>query len=149
MADMPAPETPPAADNTPPKSARPWLPFAVVGAIVGVIIIASLASGGDREPATPTITTIEAARDYCSAGQVADGGSTLVVDTAGATSASGADTAEELTCLLTWFDTPTSVTAQMERTRALDGMQNASWDGYSASWTYHPDAGLDITITSN
>jgi hypothetical protein len=37
--------------------------------------------------------------------------------------------------------------SKMDRTRALDGMQDASWDDLSASWTYHPDAGLDITVT--
>lgn len=150
MADMPAPETSPADNTAPPKPGRPWLPFVVVGTIVGIIIIASLASSGsDREPAAPTMTEIQAARDYCTAGQVADSGRTLTIDTAGTDTDSGTVTAEGLSCLLLWVDTPTSVTSQMEMTRALDGMQSAVWEGYTANWTYHPDAGLDITITDN
>ena len=30
--------------------------------------------------------------------------------------------------------------------RALDGTQEQSWGDYSASWTYHPDDGLNIVI---
>jgi hypothetical protein len=35
----------------------------------------------------------------------------------------------------------------MDNTRALDGMQTASWGNYEASWTYHPDEGLDVVVT--
>ena len=31
-------------------------------------------------------------------------------------------------------------------TRALDGRQQASWDGFEASWTYHPDNGLTLIL---
>jgi hypothetical protein len=34
----------------------------------------------------------------------------------------------------------------MEKTRALDGRQTASWSFIEASWTYHPDNGLDVII---
>jgi hypothetical protein len=44
---------------------------------------------------------------------------------------------------------PESVTAQMDGTRALDGRQPASWDGYTASWTFHPDSGFDLIITED
>lgn len=39
------------------------------------------------------------------------------------------------------------MTAQMDSTRALDGMQTAEWDTFEAKWTYHPDDGLDVIIT--
>jgi hypothetical protein len=35
----------------------------------------------------------------------------------------------------------------MESTRALDGMQSATWSSYEVTWTYHPDDGLDLIIT--
>jgi hypothetical protein len=34
----------------------------------------------------------------------------------------------------------------MEQTRALDGRQSETWEDFSASWTYHPDNGLDVLI---
>lgn len=37
-----------------------------------------------------------------------------------------------------------SVYQEMISTRSLDGRQYAYTDGYSASWTYHPDKGLEV-----
>ena len=34
-------------------------------------------------------------------------------------------------------------------TNSLMGLVEASWPGYSAYWTYHPDPGLNLTITEN
>jgi hypothetical protein len=44
---------------------------------------------------------------------------------------------------------PSFVTAQIDSTRALDGLQKATWGRLSAFWTYHPDNGLNISINSN
>lgn len=60
---------------------------------------------------------------------------------------SGTVSFDGLTCVLGALDTPTSVIAQMESTRALDGMQSATWGDFKASWNYHPDDGLDVIIT--
>jgi hypothetical protein len=35
---------------------------------------------------------------------------------------------------------------EIDNTRALDGMQRDSWRKFKASWTYHPDDGLNIVI---
>ncbi len=52
-----------------------------------------------------------------------------------------------LTCVLDGTHAPASVRAQLSETRALDGRQTATWSGYSASWTYHPDAGVNMVLT--
>lgn len=52
-----------------------------------------------------------------------------------------------LSCLLDAAKTPDYVHAQMEQTRALDGTQRGTWGSISASWTYHPDSGLDVVLT--
>jgi hypothetical protein len=53
-------------------------------------------------------------------------------------------------CVLTRLEAPRAVVARVEVTRALDGMQEASWSGpdgsYEAFWNYHSDSGLNITI---
>ncbi len=54
---------------------------------------------------------------------------------------------ESLSCLLDHLGTTSAVVDRMDHTRALDGMQDADWGDYHASWTYHPDDGLDLTIT--
>jgi hypothetical protein len=50
------------------------------------------------------------------------------------------------TCLLDELNAPESLTARMETTRALDGTQTASYDGYSYSWSYHPASGMNLLI---
>ncbi len=54
---------------------------------------------------------------------------------------------EDIACLLSKLDTPDTVASRMDSTRALDGTQTATWDGNTATWTYHPDNGLDIVIS--
>lgn len=44
---------------------------------------------------------------------------------------------------------PESVKAHMFATRALDGRQTDTWPGFSASWSYHPDDGMDLVITAS
>ena len=39
---------------------------------------------------------------------------------------------------------PDSVIEKMLSTRALDGRQSQTYSGVTVSWTYHPDAGLEI-----
>ncbi|WP_269142641.1 hypothetical protein [Georgenia yuyongxinii] len=34
----------------------------------------------------------------------------------------------------------------MTSTRALDGRQTAEWDGVVATWSFHPDDGLDVIL---
>ncbi|WP_460391835.1 hypothetical protein [Actinophytocola sediminis] len=149
---QPQPSDPP---SPPAKPARPWLiPFAVVGSVVAIIITVSLVTGGNgsipgsasANPANVP-SPIEAAHDRCTAGDLGDGGTTLVLDMEGEEYGSGTATFDDVTCVLVALDVPTSVTSRMNGTRALDGMQDAEWDGIEASWTYHPDAGLDVILT--
>lgn len=50
-------------------------------------------------------------------------------------------------CVLDGLGTPTAVREHISSTRALDGQQTDQWGKYSARWTYHPDAGQNMTIT--
>jgi hypothetical protein len=131
--------------DVPPQqqTRRRWVPFAVAGAFVvvagvitTVVLVANSASLSD-------------ARTQCEAGILGDGGDTLLIDMMGEEYTSGTATIGDVDCVLAELDAPTSVTARMDSTRALDGMQTATWDGYSVSWTYHPDDGLDLIITES
>jgi hypothetical protein len=76
---------------------------------------------------------------------VADGGRTLTINGRGSEDPSGLD-AEAIVCLLDKLSVPTAVIEQMDHTRALDGRQEADWGKFHASWTYHPDDGLDLIV---
>lgn len=142
-------------DNPAPKRTGGIVAYIVVGFLVLVIIGAVLSSVVDDDAASgePLVSTdhtrLQLAQEFCGAGQLSDGDRTLVVDTEGEESGSGVATFEDLGCILGQVSTPDSVIARMEATRALDGMQSGSWDGFEASWTYHPDDGLDLIITES
>lgn len=54
---------------------------------------------------------------------------------------------EETACIGTQVGMPDSVISRMGNTRALDGTQEASWDGYLATWSYHPDDGMSVVYS--
>jgi peptidoglycan hydrolase-like protein with peptidoglycan-binding domain len=64
--------------------------------------------------------------------------------------AAGAAVFDTLICVLGWVSPPQHVISQLSSTRALDGMQTATWEGIigtvSALWTYHPDQGMNLTV---
>ena len=86
------------------------------------------------------------AQEACGSGVLADDDTTLIMDMEGDDLSSGDASYVDVICVLAELGTPSYVVSQMESTRALDGMQSASWEIYTAQWTYHPDQGLDITI---
>lgn len=136
---------------TPRKRKAPaWL-FGTALILAGIGGIAGIAAAntGDDSGATfvPASTQIEQAQTRCApsdAGFVAgDNGRSLTVDGAGLPAGPAV---EDLVCVLYELDTPDAVLSRMNSTRALDGMQDASWAGYRAAWTYHPDDGLWMVI---
>lgn len=52
---------------------------------------------------------------------------------------------DDLSCVITALETPSSVLSRMNSTTSLMGLQEATWEGITASWTYHPSNGLDIS----
>ena len=81
--------------------------------------------------------------------QFGDGGRTLTLRTRGAERHSSGMSVQDLRCILTKLGASDAVISRMSATRALDGMQDGQWEGIRASWTYHPDDGLNITLTMN
>lgn len=120
-------------------------------------IAAVLAGCGTASPQAKPVATaaatqaeppVEVAVKKCSPFLTGDNGHSISLDgqgkdeTANTTKAS----TEQIACILTELKAPDYVIAKMDSTRALDGMQNADWAGISASWTYHPDNGLDVIL---
>ena len=51
-------------------------------------------------------------------------------------------------CVLGKLGTPASVRERMYATRAIDGTQSEQWGSYKATWTYEPDQGLTVIVSS-
>lgn len=91
--------------------------------------------------------TLAEAHEACgSRGDLSDGGRTLYLDMKGEERGSGTLTWSQVQCYLIALEAPDYVLRHMESTRALDGRQSDTWGDFDASWTYHPDDGLDVLI---
>jgi hypothetical protein len=115
------------------------------------LALASACGSGGGDPASADEgTELQAAKDLVDWPQsqyvqVSDDGHTLIIDGDGNYKNPGADLGT-ITIVLAALDAPGSAVAKMSNTRALDGMQDATWGKYAATWTYHPDNGLDLII---
>jgi hypothetical protein len=119
--------------------------------IFGVTALLALAIGviaalSNKKDEADSVSLTEVAESCDSPNiEVEDAGKTLIIDGEGEES-TGAEMVDEALALAL-LDIPSSVSGRMDNTRALDGMQTASWGNYEASWTYHPDEGLDVVVT--
>jgi hypothetical protein len=120
-----------------------------LGLVLGLAVIPTIGNlaGGVISAAQPS--PITNAVETCGVGtnqwiQIGDEGQSLSMDSVGEES-SGAEFSD-IVCVLDKLNTPDSVLNRINSTRALDGRQEADWNGFSASWGYHPDDGLDIVI---
>ena len=152
------PATPPPARR---KPKWPLVAFLAVlaAASLGYLAYALAPAGGEPVGAISMSTTADARTqtfeptvNACDPGdngtQITDSGRTLLVDGRATNNAyaPGLDP-EGLGCLLDGLSVTEAVRAHMVSTRALDGRQQDAWAGFSASWSFHPDDGLDMIIT--
>ena len=118
----------------------------------------------ERLAAKSESTPAEYKRSVASFATLGDGGDSLILDGAaqpefdlglyGDTPTTPSD--EELrqfieslgftNCVLEEVNTPDYVQSKLENTTSLMGDQTATWDNISASWSFHPDNGLDVTL---
>lgn len=104
-----------------------------------------LSGPGSAESKTPTLRL---AYETCgNVGELSDADNTLYLDMRGEDVDSGNIAIADVMCVLQAIGTPTSVIHKMENTRALDGHRGDGWGAFEASWSYHPDNGLDIILT--
>lgn len=131
---------------------------ALVGIIAVAIAVTSGGSAGDAGEAAgpaaataPSLTVLEQAVRTCTLSTtdsivVGDEGMTVTVDGRGDEDPDGASISDTF-CLLDATEVSTAAMAQIEGTTSLQGRQSASWGDVDASWTYHPDNGLDLILT--
>lgn len=113
------------------------------------------ASGGEESAtsgetdAAEEVNLLQEAKTACAFDiyevRLADGNDTLTIEGAGL--ASSEATFEVLYCIFEAVGMPDSTITRVETTRALDGFQDVTFGEFAASWTYHPDDGLNMTIT--
>lgn len=142
-------------------SVQKWK-LAVAAAVGGVFLFgAGLATGavifrpsdqpsGQAEGKEEGAPVLIAAKEKCSLSEyatVGDGGKSLTLDSGG--KEDFGLVYSDIECILKEVRAPDHVVSEMASTRALDGRQNARWGKMRASWTYHPDQGLDVILVAD
>lgn len=128
-----------------------------VGLVVGLVVPAA-GPVADEEPTEvesavnePGTTRLEAAKETCVPPpdsrfvEILDNGAGMSIDGVGAKKPLGAGL-DQIECILNELGAPSTVRARMGNTRALDGTQDASWSSLRATWTYHPESGINVVI---
>lgn len=144
-APVPEPTPEPAVESVeiPKARSRRSLFLVAVAAFVVVAAVVVLVVTQSNKP-----SRLQAAFDECgmekrTGAEITDGGHTVLLDQKGEEDIEGLDIIE-VGCFLYAVDVPSSISAQMDSTRALDGRQSAEFDGIKVSWVYHPDSGIDM-----
>lgn len=135
-ADGPPEPTAPTSGGRPRRAVL--IGVAALLLVVAAVVLVSRMLGGENP--------LKAAEEECEAGFLGDNDRTLILDMEGDETLSGSMSYEEVTCVLEAVDTPDAVWDKMGRTTSLQGVQSDSWNGIEASWTYHPDQGLDVIL---
>lgn len=120
------------------------IPVGVAAAVlaVGVVIFSSSLP-------TPLETAYQdCGGEYLAGITIADDGKSMLLDMQGEEDLFGADYSD-ISCVLNALEVPEIVSSQISITTSLMGVQTADWSGITASWTYHPDLGLDMTLKMN
>lgn len=99
-----------------------------------------------EEELTALENTYEACGESSDGIEVRDDGFTLIISRAVADEYPEASW-KDLECVFNLIDLPAYIESHIGQTRALDGRQEAEFDNYQLSWSYHPDNGLNLTIT--
>jgi hypothetical protein len=126
---------------------------AVVSGTAGFTLGRATAAGGDAVGAVAAEADgdlrLVAAADACERRDadgtmsLVDDGWSIVIDTR-----SEYGSTAGLHCVLRELGTPQSIEAQVGRTTAMMGVQDAEDDGLEYSWSYHPDDGVSMVITA-
>ena len=105
--------------------------------------------GSKRSAATEEEPPLQRAFDACQLVDtdetldLGDGGKSLIVNTE-----SEYGSMDGLECVTHRLKTSSAILAQIDATTAMMGVQQAEQDGLEYRWSYHPDNGVNMTITS-
>ena len=130
---------------------RNYALFAGAGLVVGLgagLLLAQIDFSSEPAPSAALTEAVqECGLTYQEGIELGDEGQSLTMDSEG-TDDYLSDEADQfqIDCVLRALDMPDAVDSRMNNTRALDGRQNAEWDEFAASWSYHPDTGTNVVI---
>lgn len=115
------------------------LAVGTVAAVGATVVAAIILTGGTSLKDVGATCEVPEAPEVLVVG---DGGDSLTV--AGAGQAEAATTAAS--CVLDELDAPDSIRSKVLDTSAIDGRQEDDFDDWQVSWTYQPNAGINLIV---
>ena len=132
----------------PAHTRRNYALFAGTGLVVGLgagLLLAQIDFSSEPKPSVALTNAVTSCGVEDTTGiELGDEGQSLTMDSEGKESY-GAEFAD-ITCVLDAIGIPDSVSNRMNATRSLDGRLTGDWDEFTASWSYHPDSGMNVVI---
>jgi hypothetical protein len=105
----------------------------------------SLADAAQEMAESPLETAQRKCAPNSTYATVGDEGNTLILRSQG--EEQSGISYSQLDCFWTELDMSDAVRSEVGTTRALDGRRSGDWGSFHASWSYHPDTGVSMTIT--
>lgn len=152
---MTQPRQPPPAPHARKRSPLPWVIFAVLVVVAGIVLVPKLldddtADNGPQPVAAaeqdPLLVAVQRCDPAKEGTKLGDQNRRLQVKGVGEKSPDGLSESA-MTCVFDILQMPGALADRMYRTVEADGKLQGDWPGFAVSWTNDQTDGLDLTIT--
>jgi hypothetical protein len=153
---MTQPRQPSPAPHVRKRSPLPWVIFAVLVVVAGIVLLPKLlgekaengpqpVAAAEQDPLLVAVQKCDPAKDGA---KLAERNTQLIVNSASDETADGLSQ-DEVTCIFDTLQVPGALTARMFSTTSADGELQGEWPGFTISWKNTTAKGLDFTVTRN
>jgi len=152
---MTQPRQPPPTQHARKRSPIPWLIFAVLVVVAGIVVVPKLlddnsANTGPEpvaaEEQDPLLLAVQRCDPAKKDVKLSDGNRKLTVTGAGEKSTTGLSESG-LTCVFEALQMPGQLSERMYSTVAADLQLEGEWPGFTVTWTNDKVKGLKLTVT--
>jgi hypothetical protein len=152
---MTQPRQPPPAPHVRKRSPLPWVIFAVLVVVAGIVLVPKLmnddsADNGPQPVAAaeqdPLLVAVQKCDPAKEGAKLGDRNRQLTVTGVGSKSPDGLSESA-MTCVFDTLQVPGALVDRMENTTEADGKLQGEWPGFSVSWTNSQSQGLRLTVT--
>ena len=138
------------------RSPIPWVIFAVLVVVAGIILVPKLlddsadtgpqpVAAAEQDPLLVAVQKCDPAKEGM---KLADNNRKLTVKGAGEKSTDGLSESA-MTCVFETLQVPGALADRMYGTVEADGRLQGDWPGFAVSWTNDQSKGLSLTVTRN
>ena len=152
---MTQPRQAPPAPHVRKRSPLPWVIFAVLVVVAGIVLVPKLLgdSGADAGPQPvaaaeqdPLLVAVQKCDPAKEGTKLADQNRQLTVNGVGKKHPQGLSESA-MTCVFDTLQVPGALADRMYSTTEADGQLQGDWPGFSVSWTNSQQNGLTLTVT--